>query len=272
MRKQTRRIGDRQGMSVEAEYVQAVRDTTGYWGSSPPSRRIEPGTIGTVDQGIFVPDDDLRALPAFDVSVLQTKEEPSLNPVDVWRSSHVKWVTVRADGAAPVGGLPVGAKVEVSFDGTRQVVVACTGGRTLEFERLAAVKDQVRELAQAGGWEKPWAFVTDVYRVDSVRVLFSSAKDGAVTLEVRIAMPAEFGVGEYIFAAPGLAIGAGSEGLGVKTNEVDATCEPLFHALQFRRHLRIGHKDLRLMGTDDDFEEPSLGLIETDAGDAEPTE
>jgi hypothetical protein len=256
-------------MSVEAEYVQAVRDATAYWGSSPPGRRVEPGTIGTVDRGIFIPEDHLKFQPGIDPSALLTDDEPSLGQVDVWLSTRVRWVTVDASGAAPVGVIPVGAKVKLSFDAKRQVVIACTGGLTRHFKRLRAVKDEVRKLAREGKWRQPWGFVTDVFVVTSARIFFSSQRGGSATLDVQAPIPAELLSDKSVLASPRLAIGGGTESVGVKSHQIDSPCEPLFHALKFRREatigpLAIGPKNLHLMGTDADFDEPPLGLSESE--------
>ncbi len=257
-------------MSFAADYVQAVRDVSGYWGSSPLSRIVRPGTLGTIENGIFMPDDDLRNLPDFADGILQTTQQASAAAADVYMGAHVSWVAVGADGAAPVSGIPVGARVNVKFESDRQVIVACNGGRTEEFERLSPVKDRVREVAARGGWPKPWAFVTDVYVADNARAVFSSVKGGTASIAVKAGIPGLVG-DRSIFAAPGLDIGGGSKYHGVIAAEVGSRCTPLFHALQFRRwHHVPGTLKLRLLGTDDDFEEAQLGLSAAASGATEP--
>jgi hypothetical protein len=247
-------------VSFAADYVQAVRDVSGYWGSSPLSRVVRPGTLGTIENGIFMPDDDLRNLSEFADGILQTTEQAPADAADVYMGAHVSWVAVGAAGAAPVAGIPVGARVNVRFAGSRQVIVACNGSRTEEFDRLSLVKARVRETAARGGWQKPWAFVTDVIVADSARAVFSSSKGGTASIAVKAGIPGLVS-DRSIFAAPGLDIGGGSEYHGVIAAEVGLRCTPLFHALQFRRwHHVPGTLELRLLGTDDDFEEPQLGL------------
>ena len=159
--------------------------------------------------------------------------------------------------------MPVGAKVSVKFEDDRQVVVACSAARVRKFARLALVRDEVRRLDNLDKWRKGWAFVTDVYETDHLRILFSSKTGGNALLEVRAPIPAALAGGNAIFASPGISFGAGLVSQGVETDEIEATCSPLFHASIFRRWAHVpGTKGLRSLGSEDQFPEAPLGLAQ----------
>jgi hypothetical protein len=250
-------------MTLDAEYVQAVKDATGYWGSSPPNLRVRPGTIGIVENGIFSPQDHLENIQGVNPEALRLDDQESPPNTIVRMSNRVRWSTIKAKGAAPIGSVPVGAKVSVKFEADRQVVVACSAARVRNFARLALVRDEVRKLDDLDKWQKGWAFVTDVYETDHLRILFSSKTGGNVLLEVSALIPAPIAGGSTIFASPGIKFGAGTNSHGVETDEIEATCTPLFHASIFRRWAHIpGTKGLRPLGPEDQFPEPPLGLAQ----------
>ena len=147
---------------------------------------ITVGTFGQVRRGVFMPRGQI-ATRGIEFKTLTSQTQKTIRE----ESASGLEVRFKAAGQLLPGSSLVEATagVNVRFSRGGKFLFHADGGREEAMESIADVGRKVRELAQAGKWERDWFVVTKVRRVTSATLLVSASSEGAVDLKAKVERP-----------------------------------------------------------------------------------
>lgn len=243
-------------------YMRVARDLTGYWGTYLPSRRLEPGIIGSIVEGVFVPEGRLDQLLGYDKFKHGVQQEPEGDPASAWATQHVTFTDVNVSGTAPAGLASAG--IRMRFGAANEALIICSGVSYRSFSNLRNVKELMKQLFEAKQWDREQCVITEVVASKAAWICFSTAKDQALELDGSAPLlPGADPLGLLKNAAGNLSLKvASTDSLqAAYSTTVPDGGTPLFRALRFRRGLlHPFHSEPQyLKGGDDAFEEPEFG-------------
>lgn len=218
-------------------YMRVARQLTGYWGTYLPSQRLTAGTIGRLENGLFLPEGLLSQAHGFNASKHQVSEQNADEPAILWSSQGVRLGRFAAAAEAPVAQAKL--RIRADFEGANQIVIMCEGVGYRSFANLGLVKDLMIRLREQGEWDDDQCMVTEVVTAKATWIGFSTGSNQS----------AEFG-GSADVSIPGLSIAAlnalriepnveavlKDQRLQAFASSLPAGGTPLFMAMQFNKN------------------------------------
>lgn len=247
--------------SLPKAYVRIAQGMTGYWGTYPPDKVLEPGVIGRVLDGRFATEGHLNQLPGYDPAIHSVLEQGRHDPVSVWTTDHVNLEMLGAHASAPAGAAT--ATIQMRFGGANEAAIICNGNSYRSFVNLRKVKDLMMQLLDQKLWDREWCIITEVLVTRMAWICFSTDKGQAADFNVSGPLiPGSDPLG-ILKAAGGhldlVASSANSQAAGYSTT-LPSGGTPLFQALRIRREWfnPAVSKPQYLKGGDEAFEVPSF--------------
>lgn len=250
--------------TLPVRYMRTIRDLTGFWGTYPPTRALEPGTIGNQQGGVFETQGQLVNLPGIKAADLKTDDYEADEATMEWRTSGVTSGALAPDVSAP--GNLAKAAMNLSFSKQGDALLLCRGIRHHVFTDLRAVKKNLFALKEKGKWNADDCLVTEVMHVDAAWIFFATGDNQSASLKATMAAPPAALPGSLKSLVGDANLKATLDGSDFKgfSLALPNGGAPLFSALRFSRawwQLGLGGEELVsfVKGPGNAFEEPDFG-------------
>lgn len=249
--------------SVRNDYLRAMRDLWGgeYWSTWQPSVRLGLGDIGSIENGDFVPIDDLGSKGIELEPVSAAQRDDLFYDSNGQAKVELKLTGALAQGFSALTTADAGARI--TFSNGASVFVLLRGLRETRVRNVPALVEEVIREAWKGWWQKDFAVITHLVTASSGTILLASQREAAVELR------ASAGVGNGGLNIADLAAGvnvARSHGMGFQLTTTE-TLTPFFRAMwvkdSFWHGLRARYGSQPLEGLE--REEPPQELLDAAA-------
>jgi hypothetical protein len=165
-----------------AQYINELKDHFRYGVAWLPSRKLNLGDVGVIDDDEFVP---LGSLSRFNIPFDVQKSDAAVDLKHYSKNSVS--VAFKAKGAASMPGSTLAsadAGVVVEFSDEDAVAFEAAGCRETRIVDQIKLGATILDLYHKDKWPSDWVVITELVEVDSLTVLISSSNKGKVEIKV----------------------------------------------------------------------------------------
>lgn len=168
------------------------RHFTNHEANFPPSRPIELGAYGVMEEGYFKRYGNIK-----DKFGIEFEPLPDDSPsYESFKSEGSVGVKIGAKGDIGVGGVPLlKAQIEFSFSSNKSLFFSSAEVRYIQMRNLDNVGEQLVELYKQNKWKKKYVLVSTILEARNTLILISGSDQGYVLVEAKSAEIKEIDLG-----------------------------------------------------------------------------
>lgn len=157
---------------------------TNHEANFPPSRPIELGAYGVMENGYFKRYGNIK-----DTFGIVYEPLPDDNPsYETFKSEGSVGVKVGAKGDIGTGGVPLlKSQIEFSFSSDKSLFFSSAGVKYIQMKNLDYVGQQLVELYKQNKWKKKYVLISSVLEAGNTLILISGSDQCNVVVEAKSA-------------------------------------------------------------------------------------
>ncbi len=155
---------------------------TNHEGNFPPTRPIELGAYGVMENGYFRRYGNIKA----DFGINFTVAPDDSPSYENFKSEGSVGIDFKAKGDIGAAGAPLlKAQVGFTFSSENSLFFSAAGVRYLQIGDLRGVGERLKELYNQGQWKKKYVLVSSVLEAGNTLLLISGADQCHVVIEAK---------------------------------------------------------------------------------------
>jgi hypothetical protein len=162
--------------------LQFRKHFTNHEANFPPSRPIELGAYGVMENGYFKRYGNIK--DTFGIAYTPIPDEsPSY---ETFKSEGSVGVKVGAKGDIGAGGVPLlKAQIEFSFSSEKSLFFSSAGVKYIQMKSLDSVGERLVELYKQNKWKKKYVLVSSILEAGNTLILISGSAQCNVVVEAK---------------------------------------------------------------------------------------
>ncbi len=187
--------GRRRG-SIFQDYFRSIEQHLGYLPTWPPDHTFEPGDVGMLSDGSFIPVSHISAMGHPNTPRTILSQVP-----DVTVSTTPRSITLRVEEAQDAtaddatGASNLSSRVKVRMQGEGASLAHWRAVTVSSIENMESITRSVLGLVGRDEWSRDWVLVTHVMRARSGVILISGAKESSAEFQIARARAGNHSVG-----------------------------------------------------------------------------